>query len=57
MRQIMHSTDGKFVGLIFDPDEPILLDSILFIPDYITEIGSHMYRYSNSNYILDVREI
>ena len=57
MKQIIDTTDGKFIGLIFDPVEPLILDGVPFVPDTIKTDSSGFTRYANSNYVIDTKEI
>lgn len=57
MKQIMETTDGQFVGMEFDPDEPIVLDGSEFVPDKVQHFPDGSSRYSNSNYVIDVQEV
>jgi len=57
MMQITASTDGRFIGHVFDADEPIVLDGYVFVPDLIKPLAAQEFRYSNSNYVIDVKEI
>lgn len=57
MRQIIATTDGKFIGMEVDPSLPLILDGVEFVPDKIIPISEGVYRYANSNYVIDVKEI
>jgi hypothetical protein len=58
LRQVTGTTDGKYVGLIFDDKEPFLSpDGILFEPTKIQDLGGGYVRYSNSHYVISTREI
>jgi hypothetical protein len=55
MRQITETTDGRFVGLIFDEKKPLLLDGATFNPDTVQDFKDGTYRLSNSNYVIDIK--
>jgi hypothetical protein len=56
--QVIASTDGKYIGHIADTDKPMVSpDGIKFNPTKIQHLGGNIYRYSNSNYVLEVRDI
>lgn len=57
MMQIISTTDGKFVGLIFDPQKPIMLGGTLFRYDKMQSLSVGYFRFSNSNYVIDTKEI
>ncbi len=57
MRQIIETTDGMFIGMEFDPAQPLILNGAEFVPDKIIPIGDGMFRYANSSYVIDVKEI
>jgi hypothetical protein len=54
MRQIIDTTDSRFVGLIFDENSPLLLNGVEFVADRIQDFGNGNYRLSNSNYVIDI---
>lgn len=54
--QVISTTDGKFIGFIFNPDEPIILSGFLFIPDKVQHQAGGVIRLSNSNYVIDAKE-
>jgi hypothetical protein len=59
-RRIVETTDNKYIGLVFEDDEPLTLispDGITFIPDKIQDLGDGLVRYSNSNYVLLAKAI
>jgi len=56
--QVIASTDKKYIGLIADTDQPLVApDGIKFNPTKIQYLGNDIYRYSNSNYVIEVRDI
>lgn len=57
MKQIIESTDGKFLGHTFDPTQPIMLNGAEFVPDKVVDLGGGITRYANSNYIIDTKEV
>jgi len=53
LRRVKETTDGKYVGLIFDDTQPFLSpDGILFRPTKVQDLGEGLVRYSNSNYVV-----
>ena len=56
MKKIISTTDGKFVGMEFDPSQPIILDGSEFMPDKVQNFPDGTSRYSNSSYVIDVQE-
>ena len=50
--KIVSSTDGKFIGVTFDDEQPIILDSFEFKPTETKDIGEGLIQLSNSNYIV-----
>ena len=52
MKQIIESTANQFIGLVFDPTQPIVLDEVLFVPDEIQALSETVIRYSNSIYVI-----
>ena len=57
MKQIIETTDGKFIGLEFEEADGVLLDGVPFHPDKVTEVGDGIVRYANSNYVIDAKGI
>lgn len=57
MMQIIGSTDGKFIGQVFDPHQPLVLNGSQFIPDRVVRVSVGIFRFSNSSYVIDVKEI
>ena len=39
MMQIIGSTDGKFIGLVFDPEQPLILNGAVFVADQVDRKG------------------
>jgi hypothetical protein len=57
IRQIIETTDKKYIGLVFDDQDPFIsLDGILFTPTKIQDLGNGIIRYSNSHYIVTTKE-
>ena len=56
-RQIINTTDGRFIGAIFNPDEPMVFGGFLFTADKVEELADGVIRLSNSNYVIDAKEI
>ena len=58
IRQIIETTDKKYIGLVFDDQDPFISpDGILFIPTKIQDLGNGIIRYSNSHYIVTTKEV
>lgn len=57
MMQIIGSTDGKFIGRVFDPEQPLVLNGVVFVADRVAQVSNGVFRFSNSNYVIDVKEI
>ena len=58
MRRIIETTDGKYIGVVFDETQPIYKeDGVLFDVTKVQNLGSGYYRYSNSNYIILTKEV
>lgn len=57
MMQITDTTDGKYVGLVFDPEQPIELGGSLFVPTDVVKVSPTEFRFFNSSYVIDVQEI
>ncbi len=56
--QVTSTTDGKYVGNIFDTDTPnTSSDGIQWHPDTFQDLGGGYYRYSNSNYVVEVKQV
>ena len=57
-RQIVETTDGKYLGFIFDDTKPLVSsDGISFHPTVVQDLGNGFIRYSNSNYIVLTKEV
>lgn len=57
MMQITDSTDGKYIGLLIDPEQPIMLDGAIFIPTAVVRVSPSEFRFFNSSYVIDVKEV
>lgn len=55
--QITATTDGRYIGVTFDADLPIVLGGAPFSPTQVLQVGPSEFRVSNSNYVIDVKEI
>ena len=56
IRQITSTTDGKYIGLVFNDQEPFISpDNILFEPTKIEDLGNGYVRYSNSHYVITTK--
>lgn len=56
--RIINTTDGKYIGLVFDTEKALTApDGITFHPTKVQTLGEGMYRYSNSNYVAEVKEV
>jgi hypothetical protein len=57
IRQIIETTDKKYIGLVFDDQYPFISpDGIIFTPTKIQDLGNGITRYSNSHYIVTTKE-
>jgi hypothetical protein len=54
MIRVLATTDGKYIGMLIDETQPIIVEGVEFIPTYIQDLGNGYFRYSNSNYVADV---
>lgn len=57
MMQIVNTTDGRFIGRQFDPSQPMVFDGFSFAPDKVLAQPGGLVRLSNSNYVIDAKEI
>lgn len=57
MMQIIVTTDGKFVGLVFSRAAALVLNGTVFSPDRVVELSPGVFRFSNSSYVIDAQEI
>jgi hypothetical protein len=59
IRQIVETTDGKYLGLVFDDQQTSFIapDGILFKPTKTQDLGDGVVRYSNSNYVVTTKEV
>ena len=57
--RIVHTTDGKYVGQIVDTSVyPIVgSDGAVFDVSKMQEVGGGKRRYSNSNYVIETKEV
>ena len=56
--RVISSTDKKYLGLVVDTNKPLVSpDGITFNPTKVQSLGDGYYRYSNSNYVIDVKDI
>lgn len=56
-RQIISTTDGRFIGVVFDLDKPMVFEGFVFIPDKAEEQADGVLRLSNSSYVIDAKEV
>jgi len=55
---IVSTTDGRFLGHEFQDIFPLVLGAYQFIPDDPPmPIGGGLWRFSNSNYSIDAKEV
>jgi hypothetical protein len=54
--KIANTTDGNYIGQEIEDINKIVLGGVLFIPDKVQRIDETTTRYSNSNYIIEVKE-
>jgi len=58
IRQIIETTDKKYIGLVFDDQDPFISpDGTLFTPTKIQDLGNGIIRYSNSHYVVTTKEV
>lgn len=57
MMQVVTTTDGRFIGYQFDPEEPMVFDGFVFTPDKVVQQPDGLTRLSNSNYVIDAKEL
>ena len=57
MMQVVTPTDGRFIGYQFDPEEPMVFDGFVFTPDKVVQQLDGLTRLSNSNYVIDAKEL
>ena len=56
--QITNTTDGKYIGETADTTKPMVSsDGINFVPTKVQDLGGGYFRYSNSNYVIEVKKI
>jgi len=56
IRRIIETTDGKFIGDVFDCEAHCLTDGSDFRPTHTQDLGGGIVRYSNSNYVILTKE-
>jgi len=58
MKQIIETTDGKFIGLQFETIEDLKLpNGFTFGSEKVQQVSGGLTRYSNRNYIILTKEI
>ena len=58
MRRIIETTDGKYIGKVFDENKPICFDDVVqFDTDKVQDLGNGFVRYSNSSYVILTKEV
>ena len=58
MRKIIETTDGKYIGKVFDETEPICLDSGVQLDiTKVQNLNNGYFRYSNSSYVILTKEV
>jgi hypothetical protein len=55
IRQIIETTDGKYIGFVFDDQTAFILGGSLFRPTKIQDLGNGIIKYSNSNYVVTTK--
>jgi len=51
-RQVVETTDGKYIGLVFDDKKPLVApDGVTFHPTKVQDLGNGFMQFSNSNYV------
>ena len=56
--KIVKTTDGQSVGRVIDLSKPLVgVCGLNFHPTKVQDLGGGYYRYSNSNYVIEVKEI
>lgn len=56
--QVLSTTDGKYIGETFNTETPNeSTEGIQWHPDKFQDLGGGNYRYSNSNYVINVKEV
>ena len=57
IRQVTETTDNKYIGFVFDDQEPIIYpDGSTIKYDKIQTLIGGLTRYSNSNYVMLTKE-
>ena len=58
IRRVVETTDGKYIGLVFDDQQPFISsDGIEFTPTKIQDLGGGTVRYSNVHYVVLTKEV
>jgi len=57
IQKIIESTDGKFLGVTFDDQQPINLSGFEFNPTKIEPVDAGLMRFSNSNYVILTKSV
>ncbi|RLA19248.1 MAG: hypothetical protein DRQ56_05805 [Gammaproteobacteria bacterium] len=56
--KILATTDGKYVGLSFDTEVPMIApDGVTFHPTKIQNMGNGYFQFSNSNYVVLTKQV
>ena len=57
MMQIISTTDQKYIGLVFDETQPLILDGVEFDIEKVQSLADGVVRLSNSNYVIEAKEL
>ncbi len=57
MMQIILTTDHKYIGLVFDETQPLILDGVEFDIEKVQPLADGVVRLSNSNYVIEAKEL
>tara|TARA_R110002111_G_scaffold181965_1_gene247508 strand:- start:97 stop:285 length:189 start_codon:yes stop_codon:yes gene_type:complete len=52
IRKVVSSTDGQFLGMTFNDEQPIVFKGFEFKPTKIEAVAEGITRFSNSNYVI-----
>lgn len=55
--KVLSSTDGQFLGMKFDDEQPIVFKGFEFKPTKIEAAADGITRFSNSNYVILAKSI